>query len=361
MIKINFITPKSEKITGVIRYINEISKRLEKKVVFNKIEYNVGNFKQDTNKILSALRAINKLFKFAKEVKARVEKNTITHIVAHDLAYLLNFIPLEKTIVTCYDLMHLVYYRKRFSPFWQLNIKGLKKADRIITISNFSKNEIVKCLKYSKDKIDVIHPGVDYNRYYQKRSKEILKRYNISENKKIILYVGSEHPRQNVPFLIKGFAELKKVLPGTKLLKIGNPQWPGAREKLEKLIRKLNLKNDVVFLGYIPEEELPKFYNAADLFVYPCLYAGFGIPLLEAMACGVPVITSNLTSLPEVVGTAGKTIDPLNQKELTEAMYNVLTNEILREEMIIKGLERAKIFTWEKSAQQTLEVYNKMK
>jgi len=361
MIKINFITPKSEKITGVIRYVNEISRRLEKKVVLNKIEYNVENLKQDANKILSTLEAIKKLFEFAKEVKAKMEKDAITHIVAHDLAYLLNFIPLEKNIVTCHDLMHLVYYRKRFSPFWQLNIRGLKKTNRIITISNFSKNELVKYLRYPENKIDVIYHGVDHNHYYQKRSKEILKRYNISANEKVILYVGTEHPRQNVSLLIEWFAEIKKILPSIKLLKIGASQWPRAREKNEKLVSDLKLKNDVIFIDYVPEEELPLWYNSADLFMYPCSYAGFGIPPLEAMACGVPVITSNLSSLPEVVGDAGIRVNLRNKKEVINSMYRILTNENLREEMIKRGLERARMFTWEKSAQQTLGVYEKMK
>lgn len=142
------------------------------------------------------------------------------------------------------------------------------------------------------------------------------------------------------------------------MLKIGNPQWPKAREKLEKLIKELNLKEDVIFLGYVPTEELPKFYNAADLFVYPSLYAGFGLPPLEAMACGTPVITSNLSSLPEVVGNAGIMINPYDKNQLVKAMYKVLTDKNLRENLIKKGLERAKIFNWEKAARETLRVYS---
>ena len=248
-------------------------------------------------------------------------------------------------------------YDNNHSLIWRLNMSGLKKADRIITISEFSKNEIIKYLEYPEDNIYTIYPAVDHEHYYERRDKEILKRFNISENEKVILYVGSEMPRQNIPFLIKGFSKLKKMLPDVKLLKIGNPQWRGAREELLRLIKELNLQNDVMFVGYVEEVELPEWYNAADLFVYPCLYAGFGLSPLEAMVCGTPVITSNTSSLPEVVGDAGIMGDPYDINGLADAMYKVLTNDGLRDDMIKRGLKRAKMFSWEKCARETLEVY----
>ena len=356
MIEINYITTKSE-VSGVSRYEKEIRNRL-RNVKFNVIEYVPS--KANIRGVSLVSKIINKLLIFPYQVRKKAKKDNINHITSDDLVYLLNFINFKKCIVNCHDLISWVYYRKYLSPFWRLNINGLKRADRIITVSNFSKSEIIKHLGYPEDKIEVIPDAVDHSRYYPKRDKEILKRHNIPENEKVILYVGSEQPRQNVPFLIRGFAKLKEVLPGVKLLKIGNPQWPGARENLEKLIRDLNLQNDVMFLGYLPEDELLKFYNAADLFVYPCLYAGFGIPPLEAMACGTPVITSNLTSLPEVEENAGIMVDPYDINGLTKAMSEALTNENLRENMIKKGLERAKIFSWEKSAEKTREVYEKL-
>jgi len=348
MIKVNYITTKSEG-SGRSIYEREIRKRL-KDLELNIIEYVPSQAK--TTKI------INKLLQFPYQVKKRIKRENITHITSEDLAYLLNFIKPGKTIITCHDLSRWVYYKK--SLFWRFNIRGLKKADRIITVSNFSKNEITKHLGYPENKISVINDAVDHSCYYQKRDKEILKKYNISDKAKAILYVGSEQPRLNVPFLLKGLAGLKKLLPGIKLLKIGNPQWPKVREKLEKLIRELNLKEDVIFLGHLPLEELPKFYNAADLFVYPALYAGFGLPPLEAMACGTPVITSNAASLPEVVGDAGIMVDPFDITKLTQAMFDILTKEELRENLIKKGLKRAQMFNWEKSAEETSRVYEKM-
>ncbi len=149
-------------------------------------------------------------------------------------------------------------------------------------------------------------------------------------------------------------------MPGVIIVKIGSPQNPKSKNNLLGLIKKLGLEKEVVFTGFVSEEELPKWYNAADLFIYPCLYAGFGLPPLEAMACGTPVITSNLTSLPEVVGDAGIMINPYDKKQLVEAIHRVLTDENLRENLIKKGLQKAKDFSWDKAAKETLTVYRKV-
>lgn len=138
------------------------------------------------------------------------------------------------------------------------------------------------------------------------------------------------------------------------------PNYPGVRRKLIQQIESLNLQKDIIFAGYVSELALAEIYNAVDLFVFPSLYEGFGIPPLEAMACGTPVITSNTSSLPEVVGDAAIQINPYDVEKFAEEMYEVLTNERLKEEMIRKGLERSKMFSWENSAKKTLKVYREM-
>ena len=180
---------------------------------------------------------------------------------------------------------------------------------------------------------------------------------NLPEGLKFILYVGSETPRMNLPVLIKAFAKLKKKLKGVKLLKIGDPQSYGARGKLWNLISDLGLQNDIIFLGYVPESELPEWYKSVDILVYPCLYAGFGLPPLESMSCGTPVITSNTTSLPEVVAEAGIMIDPYDSDSLGNKMYEILTNNSLRNNLVEKGIKQAKLFTWDKAAKDTYKVY----
>lgn len=346
-IEIDYINGvKTDKIFGRSKYQKEIHKRLSE-VKLNVIEYS------------SFIGSIDILISYPIIVKKQIKKDNIKHITCQELAYLLKISKLEKTIVTCYDLIPWIYENNR-SFTWKLNMKGLKKADRIITISEFSKSEIVKHLNYPEDRIDIIYPAIDHNNYHEKKDRDILRRFNIPETTKVILYVGSEMPRQNIPFLLKGFSKLKNILPDVKLLKIGIPQWKGAREELLNLTKELNIQNDVIFIGYVEEKELSKWYNAADLFVYPSLYSGWSLPCLEAMTCGVPVIASNVSVFPEVVGDAGVTIDPYDINELSRAMYNILTDDNLRNTLIQKGLTRAKLFTWDNAAEETLKVYRKM-
>jgi glycosyltransferase involved in cell wall biosynthesis len=188
----------------------------------------------------------------------------------------------------------------------------------------------------------------------------VLKNAGIDEDHKFILYLGSETPRMNLELILKAMAKLKKLLPQVKLLKIGDPQSYQGRKNTIELMDKLNLSGDVILMGYVPEEDLPYWYSAVDVLVYPCLYAGFGLPPLEAMACGTPVITSNTSSIPEVMGDGGLMVDPYNPDELMVKLYEVLTMEDLNKKLIRKGLERAKSFKWDDSAKKTQRVYEEL-
>jgi glycosyltransferase involved in cell wall biosynthesis len=298
-------------------------------------------------------------YRYIHEIKGKLKEENIKHITTQELAYVLKSLENYKTVLTCFDLIPWVYDNDR-SFIWKENMKWMPTADRIITISEFSKNEILKYLDYPEEKIDIVYPAVDHRLYQPIKSKEILKQFNISDRDKVVLYVGSETPRQNVPDLIRAFNKLKKVMPNVKLLKIGESQSNDARAELLKLIKQQDLVDDVIFAGYVAEPEMPEWYSAADLLVYPCEYAGFGLPPLEAMACGTPVITSNTTSLPEVVGDAGIMLDPHDEEKLSKEMYRVLNDEKLADNLIQMGLERAKLFDWDESAQQTMEVYRSM-
>jgi glycosyltransferase involved in cell wall biosynthesis len=295
-------------------------------------------------------------YRYQQIVKKMIKADNIKHITYQELGYLLKSIDMENSIVNCHDLIPWVFDKDR-STMWRNNMAGLKKADRIITVSEFSKHEIINYLDYPPERIHVIPGAVEHSIYYPNHDKKILKHLDISESQNIILYVGSETPRMNVSTIIKALHQLKKQFPNVKLVKIGDPQSYGAREQLLMLIKNLHLENDVIFLGYVPEEELPLWYNAADILVYPCLYAGFGLPPIEAMACGTPVITSNTTSLPEVVGEAGLMINPNDDSMMAIKMHDILTNHDLKNDLIRKGLKRSKCFDWNQSAKKTLEIY----
>ena len=142
------------------------------------------------------------------------------------------------------------------------------------------------------------------------------------------------------------------------LVKAGDPSWRGSRETLQKLISQLGLRQDIIFCGHVSDEKLPELYSVADALVFPSLHEGFGLPLLEAMACGVPVIATKIPPFERVLGPdAGITVDPHDVSGLTEAMYRVLTSPDLKEKMIRAGLRRAGMFSWEQTTRETLEVY----
>jgi glycosyltransferase involved in cell wall biosynthesis len=304
---------------------------------------------------------------YRRYVKSKIGKGTVKHMITEGLCYMLHFMPMDNVVVTCHgiNIPYLDYFSSKNRFVYDYNLKGMKKADRIIAVSKEAKKDIISYVKYPEDRIDVVYHGVDHKTFFPNHTDEIKetvrKRYNIGYGDKIILNVGSEQPRKNIPTLFKAFYKLKKTMPNVKLLRVGHFDWKGARKKSNELIKQLHLEKDIIYAGVYPNEELPQFYNAADLFVFPSYSEGFGIPNLEALACGCPVITTDKTSIPEVVGDAAiKLSDPFDVDLMARTMEGVLTNDGLREDMIKKGLEQANKFSWEKYAKETYEVYERV-
>ena len=225
----------------------------------------------------------------------------------------------------------------------------LKWTDLIITMAETTKEDIVHYLQVNPHKIWVI---------------PLASRYSVQENLKIpntdeqpyILFVGTFEPRKNIKTLVLAFDYLKKKfdLPH-RLVLIGKKGW--GYESILKCIENSAYKKDIYHLNYLADELVAQFYQQAEVFVYPSFYEGFGLPVLEAMNLGTPVITSNVSSLPEVVDSAAITINPQDFIELAEAIFKVLSNDDLRKQLILDGRARAQKFSWEKTAQQTLEAY----
>ncbi len=230
-----------------------------------------------------------------------------------------------------------------------------RNADKIIVPSAYSKQELLKRLMVQEEKIRVVHLGASeaYRPLEQKEQADVVQKYHLDFP--FVLDVSPLERRKNLPTLIRSFGKLKNGGLSHKLVIAGNKPWRG--RSVLKLAEDLGLAKEVIFLGYVPDEDLPKLYNAADLFVFPSYYEGFGVPPLEAMACGTPVITSNAASLPEVVGDAALMVAPHDIDGLAEVIHEVLTNERLRQGMVEKGLKQAKRFSWEKCARETLQVY----
>ncbi|WP_333887681.1 glycosyltransferase family 4 protein [Clostridium sp.] len=248
-------------------------------------------------------------------------------------------------------------YLKIFSEYIP---KIVPLCDGIITVSNFSKKDIVKSFNFPEDKIYVTHLASEeiYKPMDKRISNYVAKKYySITED--YVLYVGGFSPRKNILGLIDSFNKLITLYKKPLSLVIAGKRGE-SYTTYKKHSEKLNISDKVLFPGFISIEHLPYIYNAAKLFVYPSFYEGFGLPPIEAMACGIPVITSNNTSLPEVVGKGALLIDPLNRDDLCEAMLKVLSDSNLKNKLICSGLKRASELNWKKTIRNTINIYNKI-
>lgn len=235
--------------------------------------------------------------------------------------------------------------------------KIVSMCDGIITVSQYSKNDIVKAFHYPANKIYVTLLASEniYKVLSKTECKYLIKQYySISDD--FILYVGGFSPRKNILGLIDAYYNLtNKYSHSIKLVILG--KHGKSYDMYKERTRVLNIEDKVLFPGFIPVEHMPYFYNAAQLFIYPSFYEGFGLPSVEAMSCGIPVIASNITSIPEVVQDAAVLINPYDTDEICESMYRVLTDKELRDDLISKGLSRVSELSWDKTALNTLQSY----
>lgn len=258
-------------------------------------------------------------------------------------------------IVTVHDLIRLCFDFSRETVreriLLKLDIRGIKRASHIIAVSQHTKSDLMEYFKIPDDRTSVIYNGIDHSIFKPYKTKPPDKPY--------ILYVGSERPRKNLIRLIEAFAILKREFPELRLVKIGVPgRTEEYRQETVSKLDSLGLAQDVIFTSYTSEADLARYYSSAALLAYPSLYEGFGLPPLEAMACGCPVVASNTSSLPEVMGEAGIMVNPYATNRLAQAIREVLTNSKLRDDMVAKGLKQAKKFSWERTVEQTQQVYS---
>jgi len=292
----------------------------------------------------------------------------LKHILArinlrkYDLYFEPNFIPLpirsKKIVATVHDFsfhLHPEWHpRERIEYFSGNFFKRIEKADLIITGSRYIEKEAFDLFNGKDLRIVTIHYGYDHALFHPNKKAGEEK---ASPSGHYILFVGSIEPRKNLLGLLKAYLLLPEYLKkGFQLLITGSKGW-GNQEIVERMEQ---LKGRVHYLGYLTNEELAALYRGASCLVFPSFYEGFGLPPLEAMACGCPVIVSNVASLPEVCGDAGYYVDPYDVESIAEGIYQVLTDESLRQSLIQKGLERAKLFSWEKAAKEHLNVFEEV-
>ena len=322
--------------SGLDKYSQEIAKRLDVKKI-------------TTRRYLSIVGA----YKLARFIRGQ---GGIVHLPNQHFARYAFFLN-QPFIITVHDLVRCCFNLdlETVSEKILLNLdtRYIKRASHIIAISENTKSDLVNYLKIPEKKISVIYNGVDHN---------IFKPYNVKLlDQPYILYVGSERRRKNLVGLFEAFATLKSGFPELKLVKVGGPgRSEQFRSHTMKKLSSLGITEDVIFIDYISELDLAHYYSSAALLAYPSLYEGFGLPPLEAMACGCPVVTSNTSSLSEVVGEAGIMVNPYDTPSLVQAMRRVLTDKELRDNMVKAGLEQSKKFSWEKTAELTMQVYKKV-
>lgn len=267
-----------------------------------------------------------------------------------------------RKVITVHDLTPLLFpnlFKRGDVMLHRLLLKKtISNADKIITVSYNSQRDIMEHMNVPEGNIEVIYNGKDENfrPLSSQKTEEFREKYGLPSH--FILSVGGLHPIKNIPRLLKAYYLARKDGLEHKLVMVGGTV--DRANEIFHVINNLGLEDHVIFTGVVSDDDLVGLYNAADLFLYPCLYAGFGLPPLEAMACGTPVITSCNSSLPEIVGDAAKLIDPYDPKKLADTINDVLSHDEMMKTLVKNGLRQAEKFNWRKTAIETLRVYKEV-
>ncbi len=272
--------------------------------------------------------------------------------------------PEARSVITIHDLSailfpdsHLPATREMFSRVAEF---ARQRADAVIAVSENTRQDVIQHLRIEPQRVHVVHEAAD-EQFYPIKNRETIaaatRRYGLHPGR-YLLTVGTLEPRKNHIRLVEAFGQLHRAgkTHGLKLAIAGGKGW--LCDDLFRRVEELGLAEEIVFAGFVPEAHLPALMNGAWVFVYPSLYEGFGLPVLEAMACGVPVITSNVSSLPEIAGDAALLVDPHDVAGLAEAMRCLIENEETRATLRRKGLTQAARFSWQRTAKETLRIYH---
>lgn len=273
----------------------------------------------------------------------------------------------KRTVVTCHDLINYFYPDNRVAsvqlPFvshqmWLHAIRGMQCADHVVAVSTTTAKDTIQVLNLEHERISVAPDGVEalFQVLPDSQRRDIRQQHNIQTDAFCLLNVGSDHRRKNLPNVLRALALIKQVGIPFVFLKVGSP----FTEEQNNLIQSLQLEDVVRYLGKPDREALVQLYNAADALVAPSLFEGFGMTLLESMACGTPVISSNVSSMPEVVEDAGVLVDPNSPEAIADAILHLYKEPELYNNLVEKGLSRIQSFTWEHTAEKVAMVYEKL-
>jgi len=350
-------------VVNLVKELSKIDKSNNYLIIANKdnadfFDLNNKNFETFIAPKYTTIKLLRLLWEQLK-LPFILKKNNVD--LLHSPGFVAPLIKTTKSVVTIHDMTffshakyHTIFKQIYFGKMIPLSARN---TDAIIADSNNTKEEIGKYLDIPGNKITTVYLGAgkEFKPIRKTTAQKILlDKYGIHH--KFVLFVGMIEPRKNLARLVEAFKNAKDR--NTKLVIVGKKGWH--TKELSNTIKKVELQNDVIFTGYVPDEDLIMFYNATEFFIYPSLYEGFGIPVIEAMACGCPVITSNISSMKEISGDSAILVEPQNVENITTAIKKLLKNKSLRKELSKSGIERAKFFTWKITAEKTLDVYNKV-
>lgn len=364
---------------GVARYTWEIADNLPKLYPQDRFFY-FFNFMRGQNEKIPLIKKLTanaknirtKIYKIPGRFKERLLASSYSilnyWLKDFDIYHATEFLSFDHglkipQVLTVYDLTMIRFPSHRVKDstrHGEMLKKACLKAEAILSISQATKDDLIKYFNIDPKKIFVTYLG--YNPVFKKidniqEIKKILKKYYI--NYPYILFVGTIEPRKNIANLLKAFDKFKNQDKNNfHLVLIGKKGWNTS--EIDETFAKTKYKDKIHFMDFIDDQELVYLYNAASLLCYPSLFEGFGLPVLEAMACGTPVITSNISSLPEVGGDAARYIDPDNIEDISNKITQILTDQIVLKAMSKKSLKQAKKFSWEKCARETYQVYEKV-
>ncbi|MBM3802613.1 MAG: glycosyltransferase family 4 protein [Acidimicrobiia bacterium] len=275
-----------------------------------------------------------------------------------------------KSVITIHDCGHILFpnyasSKAAHDQARKATRRSIKQASHILTVSEATQRDLIRLFSVPEDKITVVYNAIDERAVLPSdldEQKRVLERYQIQDL--FLLYAGNIKPHKNIARLIEAFSVLKAELKDNeawknlKLFIVGDEL--SKHQFLRRTVIRSGVQHDVRFFGYVPYETLKVFYKSAEIFVFPSLYEGFGLPPLEAMANGTPVLTSNVSSLPEVMGNAALLVNPENVFEICKGLKRLLFDSNFRAELIARGIEQSRLYSWKKSAELVLQTYRKV-
>ncbi len=347
---------KGHYVKQLILHLKDVDKE-NQYFLYSDSDFDIGNLPSNFNKVI--ISAPSFLWHFFASLSLKFTNKVDVFLAT--TSYIIPALSFVKCVTVICDLVV-------FSRFSEKHIlksrilekitlkRAIKKSSKIIAISKNTKEDIFAHFGTPSEKIAVIYLAASES-FMPIENKEIVyevaKKYNLPL--KFILFVGTLEPRKNIPKLIESYMMLETVIRREfKLVIVGKKGW--YYKEIFDAVKKTKLEKDIIFTGYIPDNDLPIIYNAASLFIFPSLYEGFGLPILEALSCGIPTIVSNISSLPEIVGNAAILVDPNNKKEISNAIQKVLFSASLNQELRQVGPIQAAEFSWSKTARETLLV-----